>query len=223
MQLSDILTGFLLHELQPKPTITRLPAAELPRPVRSMDPNLQFAPIQRLDIGDYFISLGDRNIVISCKLPYQKWPKFKQKILDIISLVQKAGINNQVDRYSIKYINLIQAPTNTEQIQKIRMDIKLGDVEVNDEHISLRVQNKDADILHIMSVITGAQAQLHDGTQRSGTIVDIDSIKEVNGLDFPTFVESLNSNVETLRQKNKIKFFSCLTTKAIEEMEPSYE
>ena len=69
--LVDILPGFLFHELDPKPTVKRLPAAEIPQPMRANDPNLQFAPLSRLEWGKYFISVGNRNIVISCKLPYQ--------------------------------------------------------------------------------------------------------------------------------------------------------
>src|SRR5690606_24858904 len=71
--LADILPGFLFHELSPKPVLQRLPAAEIPQPLRAHDPNLQFAPILRLEWDQYFIAIGERNFVVSCKLPYPKW------------------------------------------------------------------------------------------------------------------------------------------------------
>lgn len=222
--LADILPGFLFHELDgPKPIITRLPAAEIPLPMRANDPGLQFAPVLRLDWREYFISVGDRNVVISCKLPYPKWPKFKPTILDVMSRIAKIGLQGDVERYSVKYINLIQAPNFAEQIKKIRMEIRLGDVEVNDDHMSLQVHRKEGDIIHILSVVTGAQVQLADGNHLLGALVDVDSIRGVNNLSFDQFAESLELGLEQLRQSNKAKFFGCLTDATIHEMGPDYD
>ena len=126
-QLADILPGILFHELSPKPTIKRLPAAEIPRPMRVNDPALQFAPTQRLEWEDYIIAVGDRNITIGCKLPYPKWPNFKKTILEIIDLITKVGVAGKVERFSVKYVNLIEAPTLTEQIAKINLALRIGE------------------------------------------------------------------------------------------------
>ncbi|MBA3325695.1 MAG: hypothetical protein H0T41_10705, partial [Rhodobacteraceae bacterium] len=72
--LADILPGALFTGMSRKPAISRLPPAEIPYPLRASDPALQFAPVSRLDLGQFLISVGDRNFVISCKLPYPKWP-----------------------------------------------------------------------------------------------------------------------------------------------------
>ena len=47
--LADVLPGFLLGRIEPKPSITRLPAAEIPAHMRANDPGLRYAPTQRLD------------------------------------------------------------------------------------------------------------------------------------------------------------------------------
>ena len=103
------------------------------------------------------------------------------------------------------------------------MAIRLGDIEVNDDHLSLQVQRQEGDILHIVSVITSAQAQLPDGRNITGAIVDVDSIRVINAPDFQTFFAKLKEGIETIRQENKAKFFSCLTDTAIAEMGPTYE
>ncbi len=72
-------------------------------------------------------------------------------------------------------------------------------------------------------VWAGAQAQMPDGRQVSGAVVDIDSIRAVEFPDFVTFFTDLESSIESLRQANKVKFFSCLTEAAIQEMGPQYE
>lgn len=99
--LADILPGILFHKLDPKPSIARLPAADIPQPMRALDPALHYAPTQRLEWGEYVIAVGDRNVIVSCKLPYPKWPNFKSKILEIIGLIGEVGVAGIVERFSI--------------------------------------------------------------------------------------------------------------------------
>lgn len=221
--LADILPGFLLHELDSTPTVKRLPPADIPQPMRAIDPALQFAPIQRLEYSDHFISVGDRNIVISCKLPYPKWPKFKETILNVIMLISKIKIVEKVERYSLKYVNVISAPTNAEQVAKIKMEITLGAIRVSDDLVNLRVERQEGDTVHILSVITGAAGKLQDGSEMSGVVVDIDSIRNIAPEKFTDFASRLGDGVEQLRQANKAKFFDCLTEATINEMGPIYE
>lgn len=122
--LADILPGFLLHELGKGTTVSRLPAAEIPYPMRREDINLQFAPIQRVETGRFSILVGDRNAIVSCKLPYPKWPNFKPVILDVMARLARVGLEGSIERYSVKYVNLIQAPTYQDQIAKVAIDIK---------------------------------------------------------------------------------------------------
>jgi uncharacterized protein (TIGR04255 family) len=220
--LADILPGFLLHDLGQGTKVIRLPAAEIPFPMRKADANLQFAPIQRIEVDGFSVLVGDRNIIVSCKLPYPKWSNFKPVILDVMSRVAKVGLPGGIERYSVKYVNLIQAPTYQEQIKKIAMNITLGDLEVSSEHINLQVHRREENVIHILSIATGANGQI-DGKAVSGVLVDIDSIRNVNVPDIQTFAENLEQGLESLRQSNKEKFFGCLTAETIEEMGPTCE
>lgn len=220
--LADILPGFLLHDLGPGTEVIRLPAADIPFPMRKEDAKLQFAPTQRIEINGFSILVGDRNIVVSCKLPYPKWPNFKPVILDVMSRVAKVGLPGAIERYSLKYVNLIQAPTYREQIKKIAMNITLGDLEVSNEHINLQVHRHEGDTIHILSISTGAHGQI-DGKAVSGVLVDIDSIRHVNVPDIRTFAGNLEDGLESLRRSNKEKFFGCLLEETIKEMGPTYE
>lgn len=133
------------------------------------------------------------------------------------------GITGQVERYSVKYVNLIQAPTLAEQVLKIKMEIQLGDIQVSGDEMSLKVHRKEDDIVHILSIIIGAEGTMPDGNRVSGAVVDVDSIRMINAPDFEAFASNLEEGVEGLRQANKAKFFGCLTEAAIDEMGPSYE
>ncbi|MCB1467635.1 MAG: TIGR04255 family protein, partial [Rhizobiaceae bacterium] len=222
-QLADLLPGALFGLLTPKPTLHRLPAAEIPQPIRDRDPNLAYSPVIRLDWGKFTISVGDRNLVIACKLPYPRWPAFKEAILGIVARVAQVGIAGPVERYSVKYVNLIQAPTLADQIAKINLAVRVGDVEATDDHLSVQVHRNEGGTLHIMSVVTGAQGKMPDGKTVFGVVVDIDSIRTAHFSDFGAFAVKLEPAVESLRQVNKVKFFSCLTEATIDEMGPKYD
>ena len=176
-----------------------------------------------MDWGDYIISVGDRNVIISCKLPYKKWPNFKTAILDLTARIGKVGAAGKVERYSLKYVNLIQAPSLAEQVAKIKMSITLGEVEVKGDHTTLQVHRHEGGIIHILSVVIGAEGQMPDGKKVTGAVVDVDSIRNVDVADFAAFAASLEPGLEQLRQANKRKFFTCLTQATIDEMGPVYE
>ena len=223
--LADILPGILFHKLDdPQPKIKRLPAAEIPQPVRANDPSLPYAPTQRLEWGHYVISVGDRNVIISCKLPYPGWPDFKAKILEIVNLIVDVGVAGKVERFSIKYVNLIEAPSLAEQSSKINLTLHIGALkQVDDSHIKIQVHYVEGDACHILTVITGANARMPDGREAFGVVVDIDSIQNVEPIPLNEFVQGLADRLEALRQSNKAHFFSCLKQKTIGEMSPTYE
>lgn len=222
--LADILPGILFHKLDPQPKIKRLPAAEIPQPVRVNDPSLHYEPTQRLEWGHYVISVGDRNVIISCKLPYPGWPKFKAKILEIVNLIADVGIAGKLERFSIKYVNLIEAPSLAEQFAKINLTLHIGALKrVDDSDINMQVRYVKGDAYHILTVITGANARMPDGREVFGVVVDIDSIQNVEPIPLDEFAQGLADRLEALRQSNKAYFFNCLKQKTIDEIGPTYE
>ena len=191
--------------------------------MRANDPNLQFALLSRLEWDKYFISVGDRNIVISCKLPYPKWTDSKNSILLMTELIARAEIAQRVERYSLKYVNLIAAPTLAAQIEKIKMSITLGSIMVNDDHVNMQVHRVEDDTINILSVITGAQGKLYDGKERFGVVVAIDSIRNVQLPAYAAFASTLEPGLEQLKQANEANFYDCLADGTIEAMEPVYD
>ncbi|WP_157886581.1 TIGR04255 family protein [Acetobacter ascendens] len=221
--LSDILPGILFHELTPKPVITRLPAANIPSPMRAQDPSLHYAATQRLDVDGYVIAIGDRNIIISCgRRPYPKWSGFKEKILYIVGLVSGMEIAPEVERFSLKYVNIIQSSTLSEQISKIDMDLRIGSLEVNNENINLTITNIQESVAHILTIATGAEGAVPGGRMVRGVLVGIDSICDIKPVPFNEFSNSWESELEKLHNVNKDRFFNCLKQQTIEEMGPTY-
>lgn len=218
----NVLPGILYSELGNISNLERLPPAEIPKPIRDSDPNLRYAPFVKLDWEKFVISIGDRSIVVGCKLPYAGWHNFKSKILRIVKLIDRLGIIRSVERFSVKYVNLVQAPKVSDQLERIRISIEVGEYAIKDSRISLRYDHQENDILHIITIITGAEGNLNN-RKVSGVVVDVDSIKFVNNIDFSTFTAKLQTDLEILKQSNKENFFNCLKEEAILELGPIYE
>ena len=62
-----------------------------------VNPDLQFAPIQRLEWEQYFIAFGDSNIIINYKLPYPKWSNCKATIHDIPGKIAKIELPGSLE------------------------------------------------------------------------------------------------------------------------------
>lgn len=222
-QLADLLPGLLFAKFEPKPKSHRQPAADIPQPIRASDPKLTFAAVTRLELEQFNIMIGDRNVIVGCKLPYPKWAAFKDQIRHLTRLMAGLGVEGDVERFSIKYVNLISAPNFAEQIAKVDIALRIGALEVLDNHVNLQVHHHEDDILHILTVISGASANLPGGETTQGIVVDVDSIRHITPLTYGEFVDRLELELETLRQANKAKFFDCLKQETIEEMGPIYE
>ena len=221
--LTDVVPGALFRELDPKPTIQRLPTADIPQQIRASVPEFQFALTRRMEWDGFFILVGDRNFLVSCKLPYPRWPRFKEMILDVTRRVADAGIDGTVGRYSLQYVNLIQAPTPAEQVAKIKMGVDLGRLEARDDQVNVQIHRKEGDTCHILSIATGAARHLPGEEGAAGVVVTVDSIRAVDHISFAAFAESLSTPLESLRRANKEQFFGCLQESTVQEMGPVYE
>ena len=125
-------------------------------------------------------------------------------------MIAEVGVAGNVERYSIKYVNLIEAPSVAKQIAKINLDLRIGSLEVTDDHIDVKVHHVEKDTIHIQTVITSANARMPDGREAFGVVLEVDSIRNIQPTPFEEFASGLTEPLETLRQSNKEKFFDCL-------------
>lgn len=220
---SEILPGFLYSRLEGEKEIQRLPPAELPKPIRDTSPELRYSPIVRIERDKYIITLGDRVLTLSCKLPYVGWKDgFRQEISATLRLISELNLIKTVERYSIKYVNIIPAETVQEQLSKLNITIEIGNGQVSPSSLVLKMESVRDSVIYLLSFVAGATAQLSDGRTLTGMVIDIDSIINVDREDFHTWLRNAESAIDTLRIKNKEVFFSLLTTEALTEMEPDY-
>lgn len=221
--LSSILPGILFSQLGNVTGIERLPAADLPKPVRDLDQNLRFAPTVRVVWQKFWVLLSDQSISLACTLPYPGWAEFRAAILQVLNIVEKTKFIERVERYSLKYVDLIESSDLGEQAAFVNLTLKLGAHLLEKENFQVRLEIPEQSFINAVQLVSAATATLADQTQKQGLIIDIDTIQNVDGIGLAKLIENFPDRLTEIHKTNKSTFFSCLTDKALQSLGPKYE
>jgi uncharacterized protein (TIGR04255 family) len=221
---SSILPGLLFRHIEyQSKRIEKLPASEIPTQIRIMDSSLKFQPLLRLHWGSFFVPIGDESLAVTCKMPYPGWNKFREQILKVMEIVKSTDVIDSIERYSLKYSNVIDGNNISENIRRIDMDIRVGNHAIKSEIFNLRFEIPRNEIIHLVQIAAHARARLHGGEIREGALVEVDTICNHKTNDFLLFMKQLPTRIEALHTESKSMFFQCLTNDTVEYLEPIYE
>ena len=222
--VSDVLTGILYSKLEGQKSINKLSAHEIPARIRQNDPNLQFAPLVRIQLENYHVAIGDKNVVVSCNMPYQGWGVFKPNITNILMIIKETGIVKEVQRYSMKYVDLIEGKTPKERFDLLKSTISIGQYNLEDQTFSLRVEIVHENFLNIVSISSSGKVISSNVAEREGVIVDTDTIFNIQEkTTFNDWYEEHENRLEDIHTENKRMFFNSLKDETIQSLEPEYE
>jgi uncharacterized protein (TIGR04255 family) len=221
---SSVLPGLLLARMgEPFKEVERLATADIPVQIRKDNPALRYQPLLRLHLGNFLIPIGDASLSVSCRMPYPGWHDFSKEILKIFNQLKNASIIKSIERYSIKYTNVIDGKTLAEQIQKIDMSLKIGNHSLCSENFGIRLEISQDKFIQLVHIAGPAQTKSVDGRARNGVLLDIDTILNHQTTDIDKFIGELPVRLEEIHTACKTMFFACLTAQAIDDMEPIYE
>jgi uncharacterized protein (TIGR04255 family) len=221
---SSVLPGFFFAKSKPtKWRIEPLPMAQIPDQLRNADSNLRYQPLMRIHWDDFLILIGDNSVGVGCKMPYLGWIKFKEQIVKVVALLIETTIVETIERYSLKYIDVIEGGNLTEQIQRINMDIRVGSHTVQRESFTVRLDIPHDRFINVVQIVASVVANMADGQARQGTMVDTDTICTYQTSDLIKFKEDLPNFLDAIHIENKKMFFECLKPETISFLEPVYE
>jgi len=224
MAASSVLPGFFFAKLEPKEwQVESLPVAEIPGQLRSADPNLRYQPLMRIHWDDFLILIGDNSLGVGCKMPYLGWIKFREQIVKAVALLIDTKIVQTIERYSLKYIDVIDGRNLAEQIQRINMHIRVGSHTVQEEAFTVRLQIPHDNFLNIIQIAAPVTANMIGGQVRQGTMVDTDTLCNYQTSELRKFTDELPNRLDAIHIENKKMFFECLKPETISYLEPVYE
>jgi uncharacterized protein (TIGR04255 family) len=220
---TSILPGVLYAKLGAPTKIERLPPSEVPEAIRLSEPTLQYVPLLRLVYEQYFVLVGDRSVLVAAKLPYCGWQKFKDFILYAMTEALGPSFVSHIERYSIKYVNVIPGDDVPTQMASLRLGLLLGDNRVNSpDAIQLQFEFKAHGFSSILSFAAPVTWELIGFPSRAGMALTIDTVCNRAASDVAGFVSELPSRLEEIRSVNKRTFFSCLSPATLTALGPIY-
>ncbi|MEJ7745643.1 MAG: TIGR04255 family protein [Luteimonas sp.] len=216
-----LLPGLLFQRFNNSlPTFERLPAADIPEAIRALDSNLTYAPQYRLAGESGVISIGDRMLSVAVRAPYPGWNNFSHLMRETIAAALDTGVIGLVERFSVKYVNLLEVPEGSAISDVTRVKIELGDDVVNDlQPVHVRRENKHYPYANVVQLAFPASVTIPGREPVTGLVLDIDVI---NSGPFPDFSATFPHMFDLAHEEEKTLFFSLLTKEALERYEPEY-
>jgi len=200
--------------------VDRMPGAEMPAQLRESDPNLRYLPLVRLTFGRYVVMIGDYNLVVSCVMPYEGWTAYKATIQRILSTLEDAWFISEIERHSMKYVDLLENEDLSEQVKSVAVDLKIGKYELKKENFQVRIEIPEGSHTKVLQLLTGSV--LVDNLPRTGAVVDVDVIK-ILSTPLRNYLEESSLLLDDLHRINKESFFSCITEETLNSLGPVYE
>ena len=121
----DLLLGILYSALKKDYSeMIPLPMASVPRQFRNQNPEMLYQPSHRLGSGMNSVNVGDRVVNVHT-LEYPGWSRFKERAESLIGALQATGFVQQIERFSFKYTNLIEAAEPESQLPLLNMHVEL--------------------------------------------------------------------------------------------------
>ena len=143
---------------------------------------------------------------------------FQPKIMELAEILKETSLITRPERFSLKYIDVIPL-TESPSLKPLRVVVKLGTHDLTSNHVQLRTELPENGFLHIVQIVSSAQAVLSTGEHFEGLLLDIDTICQREPGEFwSDFLPLLNR----AHQLDKNLFFHILTDETIDKLEPEY-
>ncbi len=222
---SDLLPGLLFPTLKRNyPRISKLPVSQIPKEIRSTDPSLAYVPSIRFEGDQFAIMIGDAVCSVSCRRPYVGWLAFREKIEELSELIKNSEIVTSIERFSLKYVNLLEATNGVSGLSLLDSLVRLGPYDLAKQGGTIRTEIVENNTVSIVSVVSSAKVVI-PGTfgVLEGLLVDIDSISQYpTAMPSDSFWSDFLSQLDTVRAKEKDLFFSLLAQATIDRYGPYY-
>lgn len=215
----ELLPGVMLAALgKGFPRLEQLPLGTLPKEMRDARPELQHAAVFKLQGDTEALLLGDRVVSFNATRPYPGWSKFRARALQVAIALKEAGHIAHLDRYSLKYVNVIAgSQSNPTAPFNLRVDAK--SIELSPNGFRLRIETKIKGFINIVEWTSNVTSTV--GKEKlQGTMMTLDTIVEPAD---EGFWNQLQSCLDATHDVLEGVFFDLLTQETINAMEPSYD
>ena len=212
--VADVHQGALFTPLKKRfPKVIRTPFSALPAldAMVEANPALRYQPRLELQGERLSIFIGDHSIVVSCRKPYLGWKELQPLILEVLQHVKGAEATGNIERFSLKYVNLLPAGLPSAQFKMVHYSANLGNLSLTELVTRTRTEFEKGGFLNIVELIANANIKAPPAT---GLLIAIDTICN----DAKDFWVDYPAKINKLHDVEKSIFFEILTKETIEKM-----
>ena len=214
----DLLPGILYSALKNDYSeVLPLPMASVPRTIRNLNPVLKYQTSHRLSSGPHSVDIGDCSVLLQTT-EYPGWDNFKHRIESLIDALNQTGFVKQIERFSFKYTNLIEASKSEKQLALLNMQIELTGKAPNEIGFLLRSEHTEEKFTTILQIAPNTSVKIPPANiEISGLMIDVDTIRNV-GNELWTNHASILDEGHLVAKQN---FISLLTESTIQRLKPN--
>lgn len=218
---AEILQGAIYPALRDRfPKVQRTAFASFPLPLMDTDPNLRYQPRLVLQGDHLSVFVGDRAVALTSARPYVGWKNFRPLILELLGLVKSANVTSEPERFSLKYINLLEGASPAAQFSLVRYDASLGRrYKLNNLLTYTRTEFEQDGLINIVELGANSIAKTQRGQSLTGLVLTVDTIHD-NPHGFWANPEPFIEKAHTVE---KTVFFEVLTEDTVNSMGPVWE
>jgi uncharacterized protein (TIGR04255 family) len=218
--VAELLPGILFDRLGDRyPQVAPLPLASVPPEIRRSEANLQYQAAHQLTGINERLYVGDRVVGYNRLSPYPGWAVVRADILQLAKLVKKSKFVGRGERLSLKSINFLEESSDSGQLAKLAVDLRIEEKLVPEDGLLLRAEFKDGPNVTILQIIPTARLTHGPHAGRSGMIIEVDCIRVVKE---PDIWSAFAHELDRLHLRAKERFFSLLRPETLESLDPVY-
>lgn len=216
--VGDLLPGLLYSGLKAQyPETEPLPIASIPRQIRDQQTELLYHPSHRLKGEHRMLQVGDR-VVSLHTTEYPGWTVFKQWVQVATNAVKETGLLRQIERFSFKYVNVIEAAASDLQLSFLDARIEVTGQTPLERGFRLRFERDNGPFVTIVEIMTHGKAKRRSDHQLvSGLLLAVDTIRDGVGNEYWT---NQNTLIEDGHAVAKDIFYNLITEPTLQRLEP---
>lgn len=219
--ISNLLPGFLYTQLKNDfEAPERLPIAEFPEDLIALDPNLKYQPRLRMRGAKFSMLIGDSSIVLSCPRPYVGWKEYKKMLTSLLLIIKDTNLISVVDRFSFKYVNVLEADKVDEQFSLVKFVSTIGPYDLTKYLSSTKSEIREEGLINIIELQSNAVVTLPNSNEKmKGLLLNVDTINDNPG----KFWDTSDQLIEAAHTMEKKMFFCFLHDEVIKKLGAVYD
>lgn len=197
--------------------LKKLPIMQMPDAMRTQDPQLRYQPYYHLTSKNskVILRIGPRVINFIAKAPYIGWSNFSEIVFDALDKISKSKVINVYEKIGVRYVNYFEEAI----LNDINVVFTVNSDPIKEKETFIRIVKEDEKYTVALQ-LTNNQTILIDKKENYGSLIDIDYTYTVRKKESHDEIKVIISEAHN---KEKSMFFSLLSEKKIESLNPKYE